>query len=121
MNTIKCWCMREPIRDKSRLEHMLQAIKRVEDFTKGRTQEELISDVLRLHATVYNIQIIGEAVYRLSTEFKESHTETPWALIEKMRHVLVHDYYRINNDVLWSVITEDLPPLKLQIEAYLTN
>jgi len=77
--------------------------------------------VLRLHATVYNIQIIGEAVYRLSTEFKESHTETPWALIEKMRHVLVHDYYRINNDVLWSVITEDLPPLKLQIEAYLTN
>ena len=113
--------MREPIRDKSRLEHMLQAIKREEDFTKGRTQEELISDVLRLHATVYNIQIIGEAVYRLSTEFKESHTETPWALIEKMRHVLVHDYYRINNDVLWSVITEDLPPLKLQIEAYLTN
>ena len=77
--------------------------------------------MLRLHATVYNIQIIGEAVYRLSTEFKESHTETPWALIEKMRHVLVHDYYRINNDVLWSVITEDLPPLKLQIEAYLTN
>jgi uncharacterized protein with HEPN domain len=113
--------MREPIRDKSRLEHMLQAIKRVEDFTKGRTQEELISDVLRLHATVYNIQIIGEAVYRLSTEFKESHTETPWALIEKMRHVLEHDYYRINNDILWSVITEDLPPLKLQIEAYLTN
>lgn len=81
----------------------------------------MISDVLRLYATVYNIQIIGEAVYRLSTEFKESHTETPWALIEKMRHVLVHDYYRINNDVLWSVITEDLPPLKLQIEAYLTN
>lgn len=111
--------MREPIRDKSRLEHMLQAIERVEEFTKGISQDELTSDVLRLHATVYNIQIIGEAVYRLSTEFKESHTATPWAMIEKMRHVLVHDYYRINNDVLWSVITDDLPSLKQQITTYL--
>lgn len=111
--------MREPQRDRSRLEHMLSAIERVEEFTEGITQEALISDVLRLHATVYNVQIIGEAVYRLSTEFKTSHPDTPWPLIEKMRHVLVHDYYRINNDVLWLVIKEDLPPLKQQVQEYL--
>lgn len=40
-------------------------------------------------------------------------------IIEKMRHILVHDYYQINKDILWSVITEDLPALKAQIQQYL--
>ncbi len=110
--------MREPVRDKGRLQHMLQAIECIEKFTEGLTQEELVSDALHLHAVVYNVQIVGEAVYRLSKEFKSSHPDTSWALIEKMRHILVHDYYRINNDVLWMVIKEDLPPLKEQITRY---
>ena len=38
-----------------------------------------------------------------------------------MRHILVHDYYQINKDILWSVITEDIPPLKAQIEGYIKN
>ena len=42
---------------------------------------------------------MGEAVYKLTKEFKESHTETPWRMIEKMRHILVHDYYQINLDI----------------------
>lgn len=72
-----------------------------------------------LHATIYNVQIIGEAVYKLSPEFKQQHPGTPWAAIEKMRHILVHDYFRINFDVLWDVITKDLPILKVQIEQYI--
>lgn len=113
--------MREPVRDKGRLEHILYAITNVEEYTNGITQEVLINDKIRLHATVYNIQIVGEASYKLTKEFKEAHTETPWAMIEKMRHILVHDYYQINNDVLWSVITEDMAPLKKQIAEYLTE
>lgn len=42
-------------------------------------------------------------------------------MIEKMRHILVHDYYQINKDILWMVITEDLPPLKKQVETYLNQ
>lgn len=57
----------------------------------------------------------------LTTEFKDSHPQTPWAMIEKMRHILVHDYYQINNDVLWSVITDDIPNLKEQILMYLSE
>ena len=111
--------MREPIRDRGRLEHMLMAIARVEEYTAGILQAELVASPMRLHATVYNVQIIGEAAYKLTKEFKASHPETPWAMIEKMRHVLVLDYYQINNDVLWSVITDDLPPLKDQLNKYL--
>jgi len=111
--------MREPVRDRGRLEHILSAIEKVQTFTTNLTKEELVKDPLHLHATVYNVQIIGEASYRLTEEFKNHHPKTPWALIEKMRHILVHDYYQINNDVLWSVIQEDIPPLKEQILQYL--
>ena len=113
--------MREPLRDKERLNHILTAIQHMEEYTNGLTQAQLNSDLLHLHATVYNIQIIGEAVYKLSLEFKENHPQTPWKVIEKMRHILVHDYYQINKDVLWSVITEDLPPLKAQVEEFISN
>lgn len=113
--------MREPLRDNERLKHILTAISRVEEYTNGLNQDELNENLLHLHATVYNIQIIGEAVYKLSLEFKAAHPETPWKMIEKMRHILVHDYYQINKDILWMVITEDLPPLKKQVETYLNE
>jgi uncharacterized protein with HEPN domain len=109
--------MREPVRDAGRLDHIQDAIHNVETFTAGLTKEELEKDVLHLHAVIFNIQVIGEAVYKLSPEFKVSHPSTPWPLIEKMRHILVHDYYRIDPDILWDIIQNDLPVLKEQIEA----
>jgi uncharacterized protein with HEPN domain len=113
--------MREPERDLSRLEHILTAIDCVEEYTKDINEEQLKNDKLRVHATIYNVQIIGEAVYKLTKEFKDQHTETPWAVIEKMRHILVHDYYKINFEVLWDVVTKDIPLLKQQIESYLSG
>lgn len=113
--------MREPIRDKSRLEHILQAILKVEEYTKGMTKEQLSADSLHLHATAYNIQIIGEAVYKLTREFKEDHPQTPWRMIEKMRHILVHDYFAVDLDIMWLVINDDLPTLKEQVGGYIAN
>lgn len=111
--------MREPLRDPIRLHHILEAIERIELFIEGYTEETLDNDVRTKHATAYNIQIIGEAVYKLTKEFKESHPEIPWALIEKMRHILVHDYYQVNMHIMWMVITDDLPTLKNQIKNML--
>lgn len=113
--------MREPARDKGRLEHILSAIDYVESFSQGFGYDELLNDALHLHAVVHNVQVIGEAVYKISAEFKDSHPETPWLLIEKMRHILVHDYYQINYEVLWDVLKNDLPPLKQQIHDYLND
>lgn len=56
--------------------------------------------ILFIYMPLYiTCKIVGEAVYKLTKEFKESHTETPWRMIEKMRHILVHDYYQINLDM----------------------
>ena len=110
--------MRELPKDKIRLQHILEAIERINSFVDGFTEDTLNDDVRTKHAIAYNIQIIGEAVYKLTTEFKETHSETPWAMIEKMRHILVHDYYRVNIHIMWLVITEDLPSLKPNIDSY---
>ena len=108
--------MREPSRDPSRIEHIMLAIANIEEYTDGITFEQLTADSMRMHATIYNIQIIGEAAYKLTKEFKEAHPEVPWTLMEKMRHVLVHDYYRILPEALWDVVTSDIPTLKQMME-----
>ncbi len=113
--------MREPARDRGRLEHILEAIGYVEEFTEGFDFNSLVANHLHLHATTHNIQIIGEAAYKLSSEFKDSHPETPWAIIEKMRHILVHDYYQIDFEIMWEIIQNDIPVLKQQIEDYLSK
>lgn len=56
---------------------------------------------------------------QLSSDFKSAHPQTPWAMIEKMRHVLVHDYYQIDLEILWDIIKNDLPSLKSQVQEYL--
>ena len=113
--------MREPVRDKGRLEHMLNAIQQVLDFTKDKPMNNLAKNVIEYYGIVKCIEIVGEAAYKLSPQFKESHTETPWSVIEKMRHVLVHDYYQIDESEVRYVIEDDLPPLYEQIKHYLAE
>ena len=113
--------MRETIKDRTRLLHILNAIQKVEDYVNGKNKQQLLESSLHLHATAYNIQIIGEAIYKLTKEFKDSHPDTPWRVIEKMRHILVHDYFAVDVEIMWLVINDDLPILKRQIESYLSE
>ena len=101
--------------------HILNAIQKVEDYVNGMNKQQLLESSLHLHATAYNIQIIGEAIYKLTKEFKDSHPDTPWRVIEKMRHILVHDYFAVDVEIMWLVINDDLPILKRQIESYLSE
>ena len=111
--------MREPIRDKGRLEHILTAIDNVFEFTNDFTLEKLQADKMVFHATIYNVQVIGEAAYMLTKEFKALHPEVEWRLIEGMRHVIVHGYYQVGHREIWNVIKKDLLPLRQQIEKYI--
>ena len=107
--------------DKGRLEHMMRSIEKVYDYTDGLDYESFSTDSLRLYATMNNVQIIGEAVCKLTNEFKQSHPNTNWRVIEKMRHILVHDYYQIDTEILWKVIKIDLPELEKQLNEYINE
>lgn len=113
--------MREPVRDKERLEHIIASIDNIFDFTKGKTQQDLDVDKMMFYAVVKNIEVIGEAAFRLTKTFCQLHPDTPWPSIVRMRHVLVHDYYQIKNKEVWKVINEDLQPLRNQISNYISE
>ena len=108
--------MREPERDKGRLQDILQAANHILSFTEGYTEEQLSTDKLRYFAVVKNVEIIGEAAYMLSLELKEKNSHIPWNDIIRMRHVLVHGYATILPHLLWHTALIEVPILKKQIE-----
>ena len=104
--------MRDQLKDADRLAHIIEAIENVNAFMKDKSPEDLQGNKLLYYAVVKNIEIVGEAAYKLTVEFKENHPEIPWRLIEKMRHIMVHGYYKISIPILYNVYTEDLPMLE---------
>lgn len=113
--------MRENVRDRERLEHILTAIDNIFQYTDGKTLQQLNDDTMLFYATVKNIEIIGEAANKLTHAFCREHPETPWEFIMKMRHVLVHDYYQISSKEVWKVLKEDLRPLQEQVKSYIAE
>ena len=70
--------MREPVRDRERLEHVLEAIERILTYTEGKTKEALVADKILFYGLVKNIEIVGEAAYKLTKAFRKEHPDTPW-------------------------------------------
>ena len=113
--------MREPLRDRMRLEHILEAINRLQTHAGSLTKEELEQDVMRYYGIVKNIEIIGEAARMLTEQFKQQNAEVNWRVIANMRNFLVHEYFRVDSDVVWSVIHKEIVELKTQVERYLSE
>ena len=113
--------MREPLRDKGRLLHILEAINAIFEYTDGVSYEQLRDNKMLFSAVVYNTVVIGEASHMLTQDFKDTHPDTNWRVIKSMRNHLVHGYYQVDLDDVWHVIQHDLTPLKEQIEEYLSE
>ena len=113
--------MREKIKDKGRIEHILSSIDIILNNKNRYEYEDVINDPIVFYGFVKHVEIIGEAVYMLTKEFRETHTEVEWDVIEGMRHVLVHGYYKIKPNQLWNTIENDIPKLKPLIESYIKN
>jgi len=99
---------------------MMLAIDTLVNNALDIPREEMESDKLRYYGIVKNIEIIGEAAYMLSPEFKRMHPETEWDKIAGMRHFLVHDYYNIDPDEIWQVLHYDLEPLRYKLIEYIS-
>lgn len=111
--------MREQLKDRKRLEHILAAIDRVARYTNGKTFDDLIEDDMMYYAVVKNIEMMGEAANMLTAEFQNAHPETPWKMVKGMRNYIVHEYFQIDNAVVWDVVSNELDPLREQIDKYL--
>lgn len=95
-----------------------EAIERIERYaSKGR--EAFEDDELIQNWIIHHLRVIGEAARAISEELKDGHDEMPWQQIVGMRHILVHRYFEVDTDLIWSVVEDDVPVLKQQIDLIL--
>ena len=104
--------------DKERLLDIQEAIADILKYAqRGRSEfekEELIQTWI-----IHRLLILGEAVAALSDSFKKEHSDIPWSKIVGMRNVLIHNYFGIDLDVVWSVVENDLPELQRYVASLL--
>lgn len=113
--------MREKARDKGRLEDILEYSDNVSKLIEGVSYEQFVNDIRTYYAVMKNVEIVGEAAYMLSKDFKELHNQTPWNVVQGMRHVLVHDYATIVPETLYDTAINGIPELRQQVEKYLAE
>jgi uncharacterized protein with HEPN domain len=102
--------------DRERLLDILEAIERIEaQAARGRLT--FAGEELAQAAVIRWIEIIGEAARGVTAELREAHPEVPWRRMVAMRNVLIHGYFDIDVDLVWSVAENDLPKLHAQIRA----
>lgn len=111
--------MREPLRDPERLRHILEAIKTIQRQSIQEWEKQIFSNPIVFYGLTKLVEIIGEAAWKLTKEFRSLHPEVEWEDIMGMRHILVHDYYTISPKILLEVVRQDIPNLKNQIEQLL--
>ena len=104
-------------RDADYLFDIQEAIRRIAEYAGQLSYEQFRKDTRTQDAVIRNLEIIGEAAKGLSTSFREKHTDIPWKQMATMRDRLIHHYFGINLDIVWGVVTEELPVVTGQIET----
>lgn len=100
------------------LEHMLNACDRVIEYVSGMTKDDFLGNRLVQDAVLRNIEILGEATNNLlecSPGIETDHPEIPWIDIYGMRNRIAHGYFFINFEVVWGVVSNRIPTLRLQV------
>lgn len=104
--------MKGNVGDKQRLLHIIDAISEIENYTSSINFDTFLENSMMRFASIKQIEIIGEAANFITTETKNKFTEIQWRQIVGMRHILVHEYFGIDNNLVWQIIANDLPILK---------
>ena len=94
----------------------LDAAKAVREFITGRSYQDYLIDRMLRGAVERHLEIIGEAAGKVSKAFRDAHPEIPWQKIIGQRHVLIHDYGDIEDELIWSVATIHIPDLIDKLE-----
>jgi uncharacterized protein with HEPN domain len=102
-----------------RLRHMLDHAREAIALVQDKTRSDLDSDRVLSLALVRLLEIVGEAANRVSKEEQTLHSEIPWSQIIGLRNRLIHGYNAVDNDILWQILTHDLPMLVVALEVIL--
>jgi uncharacterized protein with HEPN domain len=98
---------------------MLDAANEALEFIHGKNRSDLDTDRMLVLSLVKELEIIGEAANKVSVETRSQSNAIPWQDISGMRNRLIHAYFDVDLDVVWSTVTKDLPSLKAELDRLL--
>ena len=103
------------------LHDIVESISLIEGYIAGLSQEELFNSIEKQDSVARRLAIIGEAVQHIPEDFKNSLPNVAWAKAAGMRNILVHEYFDVENDLVWKTLNKSLPEFKKQIEQLIKD
>jgi uncharacterized protein with HEPN domain len=98
------------------LDDILSSIAKIARYCASFGREQFLDDEKTIDAVVRNLEIIGEATRQLPEAFTTRHAQVPWAQMAGLRNRIVHEYFGLDLDIIWTIIHDDLPILERQIQ-----
>lgn len=97
------------------LEDIISSIKKIEKYINDISFEEFYDNEMIVDAVVRNLEIIGEAARYLEDDFKETNSHIPWRNMIGLRNIMIHEYFGIDLNIIWKIVTDDIPKTKPEI------
>jgi len=95
---------------------IIDAIEKIEEFVGTMNFEDFINDDKTSSAVIRKLEIIGEAVKQLPSEIRKRFENIPWSAMAKTRDKIIHFYHGVDYEIIWEIIKNELPPLKLKLK-----
>ncbi|MCF7974654.1 MAG: DUF86 domain-containing protein [Phycisphaerae bacterium] len=102
--------------DRTYVQHMLEAIQTIESYIAGCTFDAFVGNKMMVDAVVRELEILGEAANQVSEDMKDKHPKIPWFKMRGLRNFVIHEYFAVNEKIVWDTCKENLPGLKVQLE-----
>jgi uncharacterized protein with HEPN domain len=99
------------------IDDMIHFAEKVQRYTQTLNQATFINSEPYYDATLRNIELIGEAATKIPEDIRQKHTEIPWRQITATRNRIIHGYLGIDNDIIWSIITDEIPVLLIELQT----
>lgn len=107
-------------RDSALMLDMLLAARKIQRFVAGMTVEEFLKNEVVQSAVIREFLVIGEAARLVTDDTKNTCGEISWKAMVGMRNRLVHEYFAISNEIVWTTVQTNIPPLIAQLEQYVS-
>jgi uncharacterized protein with HEPN domain len=113
--------MTDRLGNKVRLMYILDAIGEIEKYTTNVDFSEFSTNSMLFSACVRQLEIVGEAVNRLSDDLIVNNPEVEWRKVAGLRNMLIHEYFGIDDNLVWSIIKKNIPDLKEKVSIIVSR